>query len=161
MKTNISLIAWKMKLKTSNQQLIFVFVKFSLHILICIFLLHPILFYSGDLNSTSSSQTSFLPGRWWGCGQGSWPRAGDTCKSGWSPGHIGWTADGVDLRGHSSSCSSQARRCRVTVCCLWPVMHRDLQKVLFTFQCAQPSNFNEGIVGIFNEKCLIYVQNRL
>lgn len=78
-----------MKLKTSNQQLLFVLVTFAFHILIRIFLLHPILLYSEGPNCSASSQTSFLWGQWLGCGQGSQPRAGQTWESGWSSGHIG------------------------------------------------------------------------
>lgn len=151
MKTNISLIAWKMKLKTSNQQLIFVLVTFSFHILISIFPFHPILLYSGGPNCSAISQTSFRQGQWLGCGQGSWFRAVGTWESGWSSGHIGWTADGMDLRGYSSSQSFTAWRCLGTVCCLWPAMHQDPWKVLCTFWCAASINLDEGIMGIFTE----------
>lgn len=99
----ISLIAWKIKLKTSNWQLIFVLVTFSFHILICIFILHPILLYSGDPENSSNSQTSFLRGRWLGCGQGLPPRVGGNWKSGWSSAGMGWAADGMGLRGYTSS----------------------------------------------------------
>lgn len=149
-----------MKLKTSNQQLIFVLVTFSFHILICIFLLHPILLYSGGPNFSANSQTSFLQGQWLGWGQGSQPRQGGTLESDWSSGHIGRTADGMGLRGYSSSHSFWACRCLCRVCCLWPAMHQDLWEVICTFQCAEPRDLNEGIVGIFTEKFHIRVGNR-
>lgn len=157
----ISLIAWKIKLETSNWPLIFVLVTFSFHILICIFILHPILLYSGCPESSSNSQTSFLRGQCVGCGQGSHPRVGGSWKSGWSSGHMGWDADGMGLGGYSSSQSSWACRCLSRLCCLWPAVHQDLWKVFCTFWCAECSNLSGGILGVFTEKCHMLVGNRL
>lgn len=149
-------MAWKMKWKTLNQQLIFVLVTF--HILICVFLLHPIFLYSGGPNCSASSQTWFPRGQWLGCGRGSQPGAGGTRES---SGHVGWAAGGTGLRGYSSSHSSWAWRCLHGVCCSGPTVHQDLWKVLCTFRCAEPSNLNEGIAAIFTEKCHIHVGSRL
>lgn len=61
-------------MKILMQQPIFVLVPFSFDFLICIFLLHPILLYSGGPDYSANCQTSFLWSQWLGSGPGSWPR---------------------------------------------------------------------------------------
>lgn len=139
----------KNETETSNQQLILVLAAFSFHILICMFFfLIQMLLCSGGPNCSANSQTSFLQGS-----DKAVVRANLRVRL------ILWAqcaADRMDPREYSSF-HSWACRCLHRVCCLGLAMHRDPWKVLCTSLCAELSNLNEGLVGIFTKKYHIFM----